>query len=67
MKKANLKSAVSEKVPNTLILSNCYDIVAQSRYISQSICSAVMSVMALLVLLIALVVIASNIVNFRST
>ncbi len=61
---ANLKSAVSEKVPNTLMLSNCYDIVAQSRYISQSICSAVMSVMALLVLLIALVVIASNIVNY---
>ncbi len=61
---AELKSAVSERIPNTIMLSNCYGIVAQSRYISQSICSAVMSVMALLVLLIALVVIASNIVNY---
>ncbi len=61
---ADLKSAVSEKVPNTHMLGNCYDIVAQSRYISQSICSAVMGVMALLVLLIALVVIASNIINY---
>lgn len=61
---ADLKSAISEKIPNTSMLSNCYDIVVQSRYISQAICSAVMSVMALLVLLIALVVIASNIVNY---
>ncbi len=61
---ADLKSAVSEKFPKTLLLSNCYNNVVQARYISQSICSAVMSVMALLVLLIALVVIASNIVNY---
>ncbi len=61
---ADLKSTISEKIPNILMLSNCYDIVVQSRYISQSICSAIMSVMALLVLLIALVVIASNIVNY---
>ncbi len=46
------------------MLSNCYDIVVQSRYISQSICSAIMSVTALLVLIIALVVIASNIANY---
>jgi len=61
---ADLKSEVSEAFPNTPMVSNCYNIVIQSRYISQSICSAVMSVMALLVLLIALVVIASNIVNY---
>lgn len=61
---ADLKSTVSEEFPNTLMTSNSYAIVEQSRYISQSICSAVMSVMALLVLLIALVVIASNIVNY---
>lgn len=61
---ADLKAAVSEKVPNTLMISNCYSLVVQSRYISQSICSAVMSVMALLVLIIALVVIVSNIVNY---
>jgi len=61
---ADLKSTVSERFPNILMVSNCYDIVSQSRYISQSICSAVMSVMALLVLLIALVVISSNIINY---
>ncbi len=62
---SDLKVAVSSaNLDNNYILSNCYDIVAQSRYISQSICSAVLSVMALLVLLIALVVIASNIVNY---
>ncbi len=61
---ADLRAAVSEKFPNILMASNCYDIVTQSRYISQSICSAVMSVMALFVLLIALVVIASNIINY---
>ncbi len=62
---SDLKAAVSSaKIHNNMMLSNCYDIVVQSRYISQAICSSVMSVMALLVLLIALVVIASNIVNY---
>lgn len=61
---ADLKSIFSKKYPNTLMLSNNYDNVIQSRYISQSICSAIMSVMAFLVLLIALVVIASNIMNY---
>ncbi|MDE6000887.1 MAG: ABC transporter permease [Clostridia bacterium] len=61
---AKLKSVVSERFPNTRMTSNCYDIVAQSRYISQGICSTIMSVMAFLVLLIALVVIVSNIINY---
>lgn len=59
-----LKSAVSERYPNITMVSNCYDIVSQSRYISQMICSGIMSAMAFFVLLIALVVIASNIVNY---
>lgn len=46
------------------MLSNCYDTVSQSRYISQSICSVVMCAMAFLVLIIALVVIVSNIINY---
>jgi len=62
---SDLKTAVSSaKLVYNIMLSNCYDIVVQSRYISQAICSAVVSVMALLVLLIALVVISSNIVNY---
>ncbi len=64
--KTAISSANSANNVDTLdiMLSNCYDIVVQSRYISQAICSAVMSVMALLVLMIAIVVIASNIVNY---
>ncbi len=61
---ATLKSAVSERYPNINMVSNCYDIVAQSRYISQMICSGIVSAMAFLVLLIALIVIASNIINY---
>lgn len=61
---AALKSIVSQRFPNTRMASNCYDIVSQSRYISQGITSVVMCVMAFLVLLIALVVIVSNIINY---
>lgn len=61
---ASLKAIVSERFPNTRMASNCYDIVSQSRYISQMICSGIMSAMAFFVLLIALVVIVSNIINY---
>ena len=61
---AKLKSIVSEHFNNTQMTSNCYDIVSQSRYISQMICSGIISAMAFFVLLIALVVIVSNIVNY---
>lgn len=61
---AALKSVVSRRFPNVTMISNSYDMVLQARYISQSICSAIVSVMALLVLLIALIVIASNIINY---
>lgn len=61
---ADLKSAVSERFPNVNMISNSYDMVLQARYISQSICSMVISAMAFLVLLIAVVVIVSNIVNY---
>lgn len=61
---ADLKSAVSKAFPDVLMVSNCYGVVEQSRYISQMICSGIMSAMAFFVLIIALVVIASNIVNY---
>ena len=61
---AAIKSAISERFPNLNMVSNSYDIVSQARYISQMICSGVMSAMAFFVLLIALVVIASNIINY---
>ncbi len=61
---AELKSIISEKFPNCNMVSNCYDMVAQARYISQMICSGIIATMSFLVLLIALVVIASNIINY---
>jgi len=61
---AKIKAIVSDNFANTQMTSNCYDIVSQSRYISQGICSAIMSIMAFFVLLIALVVIVSNIINY---
>lgn len=59
-----LKASVSEQFPDSRTGSNCYDIVLQSRYIAQMICSAIMAAMAFLVLLIAVVVLVSNIVNY---
>ncbi len=61
---AVLKSKVTERFPNIEVISNNLDTVLQARYISQGICSVIMSVMAFLVLLIALVVIVSNIINY---
>ncbi len=61
---ASLKSTVSERFPNVAMVSNSYDIVVQARYISQSICSIIISAMSFFVLLIAIVVIVSNIINY---
>ena len=61
---AHLKSTVSKAFPNIVTVGNCYDIVKQARYISQSICSGIVSTLAFLILLIALVVIVSNIINY---
>ncbi|MDE6551259.1 MAG: ABC transporter permease [Clostridia bacterium] len=65
---AAIKALVTERFHNAARMrSNCYDIVTQSRYISQMICSGVMSAMAFFVLCIAIVVIVSNIVNYIQT
>ncbi|MBO4988940.1 MAG: FtsX-like permease family protein [Clostridia bacterium] len=61
---AELNNLVSAKFPNVYSMTNSYDTVIQARYISQMICSGVISAMAFFVLLIALVVIVSNIVNY---
>lgn len=60
----DLKTAVSDRFPGRRAASNSYALVTQSRYISQMICSAIVSAMAFFVLLIALIVIASNIINY---
>ncbi|MCM1058372.1 MAG: ABC transporter permease [Firmicutes bacterium] len=61
---AMLSSAVSAASPGGKGVSTSYTLVSTSRYISQMICSAIISAMAFLVLLIALIVMASNIVNY---
>lgn len=62
---AELGNAVTAQFPaDAYIMTNSYDNVIQARYISQMICSGIISAMAFFVLLIALVVIASNIINY---
>lgn len=61
---AALKSAVARQFPNVTMISSSYDMVVQARYISQSICSVIISAMAFFVLLIAVIVIVSNIINY---
>ena len=59
-----LKNAVSSGYPSVYTVSNSYALVSQSRYISQMICSGIISALAFFILLIALVVTASNIINY---
>ncbi len=61
---AALKNKVSAAYPTRRVLSNSYELVSSSRYISQMICSSVVNAMAFFVALIALVVISSNVINY---
>ncbi len=61
---AMLKNVLASRYPSAHMRSNSYEMVITSRYISQMICSGIVSAMAFFVLLIALVVIASNIINY---
>ncbi len=61
---ADLKEAVSAKFPRVRTQSNSYTLVSSSRYISQMICSGIVSAMAFFVTMIALVVIASNVIHY---
>lgn len=60
---AEIKNVISEEFPSVRTLSNSWDTVSKSRYISQMICSGIVSAMACFVLIISLVVIASSIIN----
>lgn len=61
---AMLNNALSAQYPGLRTLTNNYALVSSSRYISQMICSGIVSAMAFFVLIIALVVISSNIANY---
>lgn len=57
---------LDEKGWSALFSSNTYEMVTTTRYISQSVCAAVICAMAFIIILIAAVVIASNVGNFIS-
>ncbi len=59
-----LKDAIQSQFPGTIIISNSYALITSSRYVSQSICAAILSAMAFLITLIAAVVISSNVMNY---
>ncbi len=59
-----LKDTIQSEFPGMIIISNSYALITSSRYISQSICAAILSAMAFLITLIAVVVISSNVMNY---
>ena len=59
-----LNHEISARYPGAVLASNSYALVSQSRYISQMICSGVISAMAFFVLLIVLAVTSSNIIHY---
>lgn len=61
---SSIMRVISTAAPSALVYSNSYSLVAQSRYVSQLICTSIVSAMAIIVILIAVVVIASNIANY---
>lgn len=61
--KTLLLDGMMEAFPDVMLVSDSYEEVAASRYISSMICAGILSVMAFLVLLIGVVVITSNVAN----
>lgn len=61
-----LKEHIDELGWSVSYASNTYEMVTTTRYISQSICAAVICAMAFIIILIAAVVISSNVGNFIS-
>lgn len=61
---AELNDAITDKFPGTITASSSYVLVSTSRFISQTLCAAILSAMAFLITLIAVVVISSNVMNY---
>ncbi|MCM1307864.1 MAG: ABC transporter permease [Butyrivibrio sp.] len=59
-----LKNLISGEFPDVSFVSNSYSAISISRYISQTICAAILSAMALLITFIAAVVVSSNVMNY---
>lgn len=60
----SIKNKTASVYPEISAVSNSYALVSSTRYISQMICSGIISTMAFLVTLIAFVVISSNVINY---
>ncbi|MDE6614939.1 MAG: ABC transporter permease, partial [Lachnospiraceae bacterium] len=61
---AEIKDQLSKAYPQIYAASNSYALIYSSRYISQMICSEIISAMAFLITIIVLVVISSNVTNY---
>lgn len=62
--KTLLNNIMSSQYPTVDTVSNSYTLVSQARYVSQMVCSSIMSAMAFFILLIVLASIISNISNY---
>lgn len=60
----DIKNTLLDEFPDMYFVSNTYEMVSTTRYVSQSISAAIISGMAFIIILIALVVISSNVVNY---
>lgn len=61
---ADMKDQLSKAFPKIYAASNSYALISSSRYISQMICSEIISAMAFFITIIVLVVISSNVTNY---
>ena len=61
---SELNDAIADRFPGTITASSSYMLVSTSRFISQTLCAAILSAMAFLITLIAVVVISSNVMNY---
>lgn len=58
-----LSESLAKKYPKLQFVSNSYQLIASSRYISQMICAAILSAMAFIVLLIVIIVMVANVIT----
>lgn len=61
---SELSDAIAGAFPGINAVSSSYMLVSTTRFISQTLCAAILSAMAFLITLIAVVVISSNVMNY---
>lgn len=61
---AALIDEITQKYPDIPLTSNHYKMITTSRYVSQMVCSGILSALAFFILLIGVVVISSNVANY---